>query len=67
MKTKKLIELEHKYKLEEIKLNEESRIRLIDAERKAKLEVERLHHENALGEIRFKKASIELTEGKRRL
>lgn len=40
---KALIELAHKYKMEEIA-----------AELKAKLEVERLHHENDLGAIRFK-------------
>ena len=52
---KELIELKHMYKLEEI-----------DIERKSKIEVERLHHENALGEIRFKKASIELSRGRKR-
>lgn len=54
MKQEELIELAHKYRMQEI-----------EAEKNAKLEVENVRHEYELGIIRFKKASIEHTIGKR--
>lgn len=51
---KDLIELAHKYKMEEI-----------TAEKEARLEIEKVRHENALGEVRFKRASIDYTRGNR--
>ena len=47
---KELIELEHKYKMEEI-----------EAERVAKLEVHKNEHENKMAEIRLKNANIQRT------